>query len=132
MIGAAWRFEQALCDSEHSSELNISLIEHPNLDPTGIGISRRRTIRHARGRECLEDHLELFRCYYNFIRPHRAPKFGLETRTPAMQAGWVSKRLRFREIFVAKPERILFMFVFVDIKAYSSGVSEQKMAAYNH
>jgi hypothetical protein len=71
----------------------------------------------------------LFRCYYNFVRPHRALKFGLEIRTPAMQAGLVSKRISLREIFVAMPKRILFVLVFIDITADLSGVSEQKMAA---
>ena len=32
--------------------------------------------------------------------PHRALKFGREVRTPAMQAGLVSKRLSFRDVFV--------------------------------
>ena len=47
----------------------------------------------------LEDHLELLRCHYNFLRPHRASKFGSEIRAPAMQAGLASRRLTFREIF---------------------------------
>jgi hypothetical protein len=41
----------------------------------------------------------LFRCYYNFARPHRALKFGGEVRTPAMQAGLTNRRLTLREIF---------------------------------
>ena len=45
------------------------------------------------------DIAELLRCYYNFVRPHGALKFGRETRTPAMQAGLVSRRLTFRDIF---------------------------------
>jgi hypothetical protein len=49
----------------------------------------------------LEDHLDLFRCHYNFVRPHRALKFGHEVRTPAMQAGLTTRRLSFREIFSA-------------------------------
>jgi hypothetical protein len=61
----------------------------------------RQTIRHARWKERLEDHLELLRCYYNFVRPHRALKFGREVRTPAMQAGFAAGRLSFREIFYA-------------------------------
>ncbi len=36
---------------------------------------------------------------YNFVRPHMALKFGLEVRTPAMQAGLSTRRLTFREIF---------------------------------
>ena len=60
----------------------------------------RRTLSHARSKEKLEDHLELVRCHYNFVRPHRALRFGRETRTPAMQAGLVKRRLTLREIFV--------------------------------
>ena len=46
-------------------------------------------------------HVELLRCYYNFVRPHRALKFGRETRTPAMQAGAASTRLTWSDIFTA-------------------------------
>ena len=45
----------------------------------------------------------MLRCYYNFVRPHRALKFGRETRTPAMQAGLTTRRLTLREIFVCTP-----------------------------
>jgi hypothetical protein len=71
----------------------------------------------------------LLRCYYNFVRPHRALKFGLEIRTPAMQAGLVSKRFSFREVFVAVPERIPFVIVFIDVMVALSRVKEQKIAA---
>ena len=53
------------------------------------------------GRDRLDEHLELFRCYYNFVRPHGALKFGREIRTPAMQAGLTTRRLTFRDIFLA-------------------------------
>jgi hypothetical protein len=86
VIGAVWRFEQALRDSEDSSKLNTSFIERLNLTiRQGSAYLCRRTICQARWKERLEDHLELLRCYYNFIRPYRALKFGLEIRTPAMQ-----------------------------------------------
>jgi transposase-like protein/IS1 family transposase len=130
VIGAAWRFEQALRDSEDSSKLNTSFIERLNLTiRQGSAYLFRRTICHARRKERLEDHLELLRCYYNFVRPHRALKFGPEIRTPAMQAGLVSKRLSFREVFVAVPERLLFVIVFIEVTVDLHGVREQKMAA---
>ena len=130
MIGAAWRFEKALRDSEDSSKLNTSFIERLNLTiRQGSAYLFRRTICHARWKERLEGHLELLRCYYNFIRPHRALKFGSEIRTPAMQAGLVSKRLSFREVFVAVPERILFVIIFINITAESHGVREPGMTA---
>ena len=77
----------------------------------------------------LEDHLELFRCYYNFIRPHRALKFGSEIRTPAIQAGLVSKRLSFRDIFVAVTEIILFVVVFIYVTVGLHGIRQQKITA---
>ena len=43
----------------------------------------------------------MLRCYYNFVRPHGALKFGREIRTPAMQAGLTTRRLTFRDIFLA-------------------------------
>ena len=53
----------------------------------------------SRWRQRLEGHLELLRCYYNFVRPHRALKFGQDMRTPAMQAGLTGKRLTLRQVF---------------------------------
>jgi hypothetical protein len=70
----------------------------------------------------------LLRCYYNFIRPHRALKFGLEVRTPAIQAGLATKRLSFREVFMAVPERILFVIVFIYVTVDLRRVRQQKMA----
>jgi hypothetical protein len=64
----------------------------------------RRTLCHARRSRRLEDHLDLLRCHYNFLRPHRALKFGREVRTPAMQAGLTKKRLTFRDVFLSMPK----------------------------
>ena len=98
--GSARRWEQALGDSEDSATLNTSFIERLNLTiRQGSAFLCRRTLCYARRRERLEAHLELLRCHYNFIRPHRALKFGPEIRTPAMQAGLTKRRLTFREIF---------------------------------
>ena len=129
-IGAAGRFEQVLRNSEDSSKPNASFIERLNLTiRQGSAYLCRRTICHARRKECLEDHVELFCCYYNFVRLCRALKFGPETRTPAMQAGLVCKRLGFREIFAAMLERFPFVLIFIDVTANSRGISEPKMAA---
>ena len=54
-------------------------------------------------------HLELLRCYYNFVRPHGALKFGRETRTPAMQAGLATRRLTLRDIFVSLERVVLWL-----------------------
>ena len=61
----------------------------------------RHRLSQARRQHRLTDHLELVRCFYNFIRPHGALKFGKLIRTPAMQAGLVSRRLRFCDILRA-------------------------------
>jgi len=100
VIGGPWGLQQALRDSEDSSKLNTSFIERLNLTiRQGSAYLGRRTTCHARWKEHLEDHIELFRCYYDFIRPHRALRFGRQVRTPAMQAGLTVRRLTFREIF---------------------------------
>ena len=99
-MGAAWRWEQALGDSEDSENLNTSFIERLNLTiRQGSAYLARRTLCHARRTERLEAHLELLRCHYNFMRPHRALRFGREVRTPAIQAGLTKWRLTFREVF---------------------------------
>ena len=104
VIGSDSHLEAALVRSEDSSTLNTSFVGRLNLTiRQGSAYLRRKTPCHARRREYLDQHLELLRCYYNFVRPHRALKFGQETRTPAMQAGLVSRRLSFREIFLSIP-----------------------------
>ncbi len=63
--------------------------------------------------------LELLRCYYNFVRPHGALKFGRETRTPAMQAGLATRRLTLRDIFMSLRHVILWrsdVRVFADLR----------------
>jgi transposase-like protein/IS1 family transposase len=98
--GAPWKLHQALADSEDSSTLNTSFIERLNLTiRQGSAYLCRRSLCHSRWKPRLEDHLELLRCHYNFVRPHRALKFGKETRTPAMQAGLAKRQFRLRDIF---------------------------------
>ena len=101
-IGMASRLNAALLASEDAETLNTSFIERLNLTiRQGSAYLRRRSPCHARGADQLSGHVELLRGYYNFIRPHRALRFGRETRTPAMQAGLVSQRLALRDIFTA-------------------------------
>src|SRR5262245_48117861 len=62
LIGDTWRFEETLRDSEDSSKLNTYVVEWLNLTISqGSAYLFRRTICHARWKERLEDHLELFR-----------------------------------------------------------------------
>jgi transposase-like protein/IS1 family transposase len=106
LIGAG-RLKQALRNSEDSVTLNTSFVERLNLTlRQGPAYLSRRTLSQARWKQCLEDHLELQRCHYNFVRPYRALKFGREVRTPAMQAGLTNKSLTLREIFSL---RLLFV-----------------------
>ena len=88
--------------------MNTSFIERLNLTiRQSSAYLSRRTLSHARSQEKLEEHLELVRCHYNFVRPHGALKFGHETRTPAMQAGIAARRLTFREVFVRRRRSLL-------------------------
>ena len=99
LIGAG-RLKQALRDSEDSETPNPSFVERLNLTiREGSAYLGRRTLGQARWRHCLDDHLELLLCHYNFLRPHLALKFGREVRTPAMQAGLTNRLLTWREIF---------------------------------
>jgi transposase-like protein/IS1 family transposase len=102
VIGAG-RLKQALQVSEDSVKLNTSFVERLNLTiRQGSSYLVRRTICQARWKQCLNDQLELLRCHYNFVRPHRALKFGREVRTPAWQAGLTKRALTLREIFSSK------------------------------
>jgi hypothetical protein len=78
---------------------------------------------HSWAREYLENHLEVRRCYSNFEQPHRAPRFGQEMRTPAMQAGLVSKQLSFSEIFTAVEDlrNFIVFVVFVVLNRICQG-----------
>ena len=108
-LGASWRWDAAWRNSEDSRQLNTSFIERLNLTiRQGSAYLCRRSLCHARRTERLEDHLELLRCHYNFLRPHLALKFGREVRTPAMQAGLPNRRLTFRDVFTT---RLLFAII---------------------
>lgn len=88
VIGAAWRFDRALRDSEGSSKLDTSFIERLNLTiRRDSAYLFRRTICQAQWKERPEGHLELLRCYYNFVRPHRALKLGPEISSPGDAGG---------------------------------------------
>jgi hypothetical protein len=114
LMGASWRFEEALNNTEDSSKLNTSFIERLNLTiRQSSAYLSRRTLSHARSKEKLEENLEILRCHYNFVRPHRALKFGREIRTPAMQAGLASRRLTFREVFVCSRASLLVTMITV-------------------
>ncbi len=72
-------------------------------------------------RRTLVDQLELLRCYYSFIRPHGTLRFGIEIRTPAMQAGLARRKLRFRDVFTAAHRALLFALAGTRSGAYDQG-----------
>ena len=99
-IGTVTRLRSTLWESEDSETLNTSFVERLNLTiRQASAYLRRRSPCHSRGADQLRRHVELVRCHYNFVRPHRALRFGRETRTPAMQAGLVSTRRALSDIF---------------------------------
>ena len=84
-IRTVLQLKDALLQSEDSDHLNTSFVERLNLTiRQGSAYLRRCSLCHARDKDQLRWHVELLRCHYNFVRPHRALKFGRETRTPAM------------------------------------------------
>jgi hypothetical protein len=122
-VGNPWRWEQALRDSEDSAKLNTSFIERLNLTiRQGSAYLCRRTICYARRKERLAAHLELLRCYYNFVRPHRTLRFGAEVRTPGVQAGLTMRRITLRDIFSSTTiflvwKKVMCVFVYFTISA---------------
>ena len=105
--------------------MNTSFIERMNLAiRQGSACLSRRTLSHASSEEKLEEHLEVLRCHYNFVRSYGALEFGRETRTPAMQAGVATRRLTFRKVFVCLPLSLL-----VSIGAIAYAVPSRQLSA---
>ena len=114
LLGTRAELEEALFHSEDSSTLNTSFIERHNLTiRQGCSYLGRRTPCHARRTKFLEGQVALLMAYYNFVRPHRALKFGETLRTPAMQAGLTKKRLSFRDVFTSQVAFFLFFLTVV-------------------
>jgi IS1 family transposase len=130
IIGSPWQLEEALECSEDSRRLNTSFVERLNLTiRQGSAYLNRKSPAHARMTDYLEGHLELLRCYYNFVRPHRALKYGREIWTPAMQAGLASRKLSFRDIFTCIPESSFFVLVVIRLVCRCGRTGSGRMAA---
>jgi transposase-like protein/IS1 family transposase len=130
VVGSEWRLEDALEGSEDSTKLNTAFIERLNLTiRQGSAYLNRRSPCHARKKRTLDDHLELLRFHYNFCRPHSSLKFGRVVRTPAMQAGLLSRNLTFRDLFVAKVAPPRFVLVRSVCSAYHRSMEFGKCAA---
>ena len=65
--------------------------------------------------------MALLQCHYNFIRPHRSLKLRDQRRTPAWQAGLVSRQLTFREIFLHQLATLFLLLVYVHVAVRVSG-----------
>ena len=123
VIGSKGQLEEVLFRSEDSEKLNTSFIERLNLTiRQGSAYLNRKSPCHARAGEQLSNHLELLRCHYNFIRPHRGLKFGRVLRTPAMQAGLVRRQLTFREVFTSVAGILLCALIVIDFGVYGNRV----------
>ena len=110
--GTKEQLEEALLNSKDSWTINTSFIERQNLTiRRGNCYLQRKTASHARETGHLDGSLALQMCHYNFIRPHMALTFGKVTRTPAMQAGIVSKKVSFRDIFTW--QELLFLCLLI-------------------
>ena len=130
VIGSPRTLEDALERSEDSETLNTSFIERLNLTlRQGTAYLCRRSPCHARSSETLKNHLELLRCFYNFMRPHRGLRFGRELRTPAMQAGLVRRRLTFREVFEGVPGTLLYVLIAIDFGTSDNRINRALAAA---
>ena len=130
VMGSKPQLEDVLFRSEDSRKLNTSYIERLNLTVRqGSAYLRRRSPCHARANEHLENHLELLRCYYNFLRPHRGLKFEREVRTPAVQAGLASRRLTFREVFTSVAAMLLCVLIVVDFGTCNHRIERTSAAA---
>ncbi len=71
----------------------------------------------------------VLRCYYNFVRPHMALRFGPEVRTPAMQAGLIAKRLTFRDVFTAVAGFVCFVVALIGVRRRRQGLISHFAAA---
>ena len=129
VTGAEFQLDDALARSEDSTSINTSFIERLNLTiRRGCSYLHRRTPCHSRRTERLSDQLELLRCHYNFMRPHRSLQFGNVVRTPAMQTGLASKRLTFRMVFHSLNAGAVF-FLVVHFEGQLSESSGRRKAA---
>ena len=109
--------------SEDSDRLNTSFVEKLNLTlRRGSAYLQRHSPAHARLQQPLADQLELLRCYYNFIRPHGGLKLARETRTPAMQAGLVDRKLTFRDVFTAVATFLLLVVLAIRVRCRRRGL----------
>jgi IS1 family transposase len=101
-IGHPWQLEDALARSEDSKRPNTSFVERLNLFVRrSTAALHRKTNAPSRSDRKLGELMDVLQLAYNFLRPHGALRFGTQVRTPAQQAGLVTRRLSFRDLFMA-------------------------------
>lgn len=87
----------------YSGLAQTAFIERFNLTLRhGITALARRTWATYRSAQRLYWHLELYRSYYHFVRPHASLRLSQQRRTPAMAAGWTTHRWSMAE-WLARP-----------------------------
>jgi IS1 family transposase len=91
--GTSEAFRRALVALGWSGRLNTAFVERVNLtlrqSVAGLG---RRTWSTARGTPHLLAHLEWWRAYYHFVRPHRSLRLALARPLPGCAAQWYRQR----------------------------------------
>ena len=113
-VGAEDTLKVALQRLGFSGRLNTAFIERVNLTIRhGIAALAHRTWATAQQSLCLLAHLEWWRAYYHFVRPHTSLRVALvqprvrggklvaqryRHRTPAMAAGRTNRRWTAREV----------------------------------
>ncbi len=115
-LGTAEDLTRALQAMGFSGRLNTACIERVNLTVRhGVAALARRTWATAQQTSHLLAHLEWWRAYYHFVRPHQALRVALvqprerggnrlvqryRQRTPAMAAGRTKRRWTAREVLL--------------------------------
>src|SRR5947209_10192429 len=113
-LGTEAALKAALQQLGFSGRLNTAFIERVNLTVRhGVAALARRTWATAQQSPSLLAHLEWWRAYYHFVRPHQALRVALiqprerggklvaqryRQRTPAMAAGRTHRRWTAREV----------------------------------
>jgi IS1 family transposase len=121
-LGTEEAFKVALQGLGFSGRLNTAFIERVNLTVRhGIAAMARRTWATAQQSPSLLAHLEWWRAYYHFVRPHESLRVALvqpqarggnrlaqryRQRTPAMAAGRTNRRWTAREVLSCPLPRI--------------------------
>ena len=114
LVGNAAAYRERLCQAGLSGRINTSYVERLNLSiRQSVSKLTRRTWGPARYSSELLEHLEWWRMYYHFVRPHEslvveltkpAPRKGKQIprkyrkRTPAMAAGLTERRWTVRDL----------------------------------